>query len=177
MTHPQEWQIRRGTALIVDVVNFHGQEPRNLADTAAMLDDLYDTISHLIADYQGEVVKWLGDGALTCFWGADHEMQAVKAALALQDTFAEFGERQGFEESGLTIAIATGEMISGAFGSGDTRHYDVFGEAVNCTATIMPGASGAITLCAATYRAISGTYKAAPLIEHPYYGQLYTLHH
>jgi class 3 adenylate cyclase len=175
MTNEEGRDIRRGTALIVDVVSFYGQEPRSLEATAAVLDDLYTTIADAVIPHEGVVIKWLGDGALICFWGEQHERDAVEAAVALQAGFAVFGERNGFERSGLTISIATGQMIAGLFGDGPARHYDVWGEPVTCTATIMPEASGAITLCEATYKAVADRVEATPLTEHEYFGALYAL--
>ena len=168
-------EVRRGTALIVDVVNFYGQEPRSLEATALVLDDLYNTIIEAAMPHEGVVVKWLGDGALLCFWRASHAWDAVQAALALQEAFGRFRRRHGFGDSGLTISIATGQMITGLFGDGPAQHYDVWGEPVTCTATIMPEASGAITLCEATYNAVADRVEAAPLTEHEYFGPLYAL--
>ncbi|HEC22032.1 MAG TPA: adenylate/guanylate cyclase domain-containing protein [Chloroflexi bacterium] len=168
-------QIKRGSALIADVVNFYGQELRSLEAIADVLDDLYNTLASTVTSHRGEVVKWLGDGALACFWESGHEHDAVRAALGLQKEFEGFIRRHGFERSGLTISVASGEMIVGTFGTGIAAHYDVFGEPVNCTATIMPGASGAITICEATYRAVSGSVSAELLAEHEYFGPLYAV--
>lgn len=175
MTESVAREVRRGTALIVDVVNWYGQEPRSLEAVAVVLDDLYDGIIRVIEAQGGEVVKWLGDGALCCFWEGGHELAAVRAAVALQGEFKRFGRRHGFEQSGLTISIATGEMVSGTFGTGRAAHYDVFGEPVMCTATVMPEGSGAITLCAATYRALADVVEVEPLAEHEHFGLLYAL--
>jgi class 3 adenylate cyclase len=168
-------EIKHGTALIVDVVNFYGQVPRNLEDTAVVLDDLYNTIAEAVNHHQGEVVKWLGDGALACFWDDPHEWNAVQTAITLQSAFAGFGKRHGFEQSGLTISIASGQMIAGSFGAKGAQHHDVWGEPVTCTATIMPEASGAITLCEKTYKVVSDSVEAEPLTEHPYFGALYAM--
>lgn len=167
--------IRRGSALIVDVVNFKKHEPFSLLATAQILDELYVMVAEAIAAYEGEVVKWLGDGALCAFWDGHHEMNAVKAALDLQRRFEQFADKHAFKDSGLTISIATGEMVSGRFGSGSACLYDVFGEPVNCTATIMPEVSGHITLCEATYKSVSQAITAQPIVAHEYYGNLYTL--
>jgi adenylate cyclase len=168
-------EIRRGTALIVDVVNFYRQQPHGLEATGDMLDDLYNTIAGTVIAFHGEIIKWLGDGALACFWGTGHEMAGLHAAVALHEEFDAFARRHGFSESGLTISVATGDMLYGDFGTGEARHIDVFGEPVNCTATIMPEASGEITICEATYAAVKASVKVSPLAEHPYYGPLYAV--
>lgn len=168
-------EIKRGTALIADVVDFYRQRPESLEATADVLDDLYNTIANMVKTYQGEIAKWMGDGVLACFWDGDHVVRAVRTALGLHAEFDAFAARHGFSESGLTIGVATGEMIRGEFGTGTARHEDVFGEPINCTATIMPVASGAITLCAATYEAVADIVEVDRLIEHPYYGPLFAL--
>lgn len=168
-------EVRVGSALIADVVHFYRQKPESLEATADMLDDLYSTLANTMQTHRGEIVKWLGDGALACFWGDDHAERAVRAAVALHEEFEAFAGRHGFSDSGLTISVASGEMIHGEFGTGTARHEDVFGEPVNCTATIMPEASGAITLCEATYEAVSGFVEAEKLVEHEYYGPLFAL--
>jgi adenylate cyclase len=175
LTGSETREIRRGTALIVDVVQFYRQQAHSLESTAEMLDDLYTTIANAVVAQRGTIIKWLGDGALACFWEETHALDAVRTALTLQEGFKHFAKRHGFGESGLTISIATGEMIVGPFGAGTSRHHDVFGEPVNCTATIMPEASGEITLCAATYKAVADMVEVEPLTEHAYYGPLYAL--
>lgn len=171
----QDREEKRGTALIADVVNFYGQEPRSLEQIAAALDDLFTASEQIVAEHGGMVVKWLGDGLLAVFWGEDTEIRAVQAAVALQRSFEGFARDHQFRDSGLTVSVATGPMIAGTFGRGDAAHYDVFGEPVNCTATVMPGAGGAITLCAGTYEVVRGRVTAEPLAEHDYYGKLYAV--
>ena len=175
MANSEGHEIKRGTALIADVVNFYGQKLRSLEETADVLNDLYSTIGNIVGSHDGEIVKWLGDGALACFWEENHELNAVKSAIALQKGSTGFGRRHGFEQSGLTISVATGEMIAGMFGAVGKQHYDVFGEPVACTATIMPEASGAITLCSATYKAVADIVEVEELAEHRYFGPLYAL--
>lgn len=172
-------QVRRGTVMIADVVNFYAQEPRSLEAIADVLDNLYETIGSTVRSHGGEIVKWMGDGALACFWGENHELSAIKVAIALQDDFRAFGRRHDFEQSGLTVSIATGEMIVGMFGAAGWQHYDVFGEPVVCTATIMPEASGEITICEATYSAVATLVDVEQLVEHKYFGRLFALkgHH
>ena len=166
---------KRGTALIADVVNFYGQEPRSLERIAAALDDLFTDSERVVAEHGGQIVKWLGDGLLAVFWGDGTELRAVEAAVALQETFDRFAIDHAFRDSGLTVSVATGPMIAGTFGRGPAAHYEVFGEPVNCTATVMPGAGGEITLCAATYEIVQGRVEVEPLADHDYYGSLYAL--
>jgi class 3 adenylate cyclase len=168
-------EVKQGTALIADVVNFYRQQPESLEATADVLDDLYSTIANTVQTHRGEIMKWMGDGVLACFWGDDHARRAVYTAVGLHEEFEAFAARHGFSDSGLTISVATGEMIRGEFGTGTSRHEDVFGEPVNCTATIMPEASGTITLCEATYDAVSGLVEVDKLVEHVYYGPLFAL--
>lgn len=171
----QDREEKRGTALIADVVNFYGQEPRSLEEIAAALDDLFTASEQIVAEHGGMVVKWLGDGLLAVFWGDGTELRAIEAAVALQESFEGFMQDHAFRDSGLTVSIATGPMIAGTFGRGPAAHYEVFGEPVNCTATVMPGAGGEITLCAATYEIVQSRVEVEPLADHDYYGRLYAL--
>lgn len=175
MTGVQSRQIRVGSVLIADVVNFLKHEPSTLEQVADVLDDLYSTIMNAVLVQDGEVVKWLGDGALCAFWKENHAFSALKAAFDIGTGFEAFARRQGFTDSGVTVSIATGEMISGQFGTGTAQHYDVFGEPVVCTASIMPDASGEITICEATYKLIKDRVTVTQLADHPYFGTRYAV--
>lgn len=173
---PENREIKKGSVLIIDVINFHKHEPSSLNQIADVLDDLYSTIANAVIENDGEVVKWLGDGALCAFWDGMHELCAVKAAVAIEEGFKAFAQRHGFtEESGVTIAIASGELIAGIFGTGNAKHYDVFGEPVACTATIMPAASGAITICEATQQALEDLVEVTQLTDDHYFGARFAI--
>lgn len=176
MPNSEERRIKQGSALIADVVNFYGQELRSLEEVGMVLDDLYSSIMEAVLPHRGQIVKWLGDGALVCFWDEDHALNAVKSAVELQKAFQGFAKRHTFEHSGLTVSVATGEMIVGPFGVGEAAHYDVFGEPINCTATtVPPKASGLITMCSATVKALGDAAETQRILTHQYYGSIHKL--
>ena len=166
-------EIRRGSVLVTDVVNFVGQAPRDLETISIVLDDFYTGVTQAVIPYQGEVVKWLGDGALICFWNEDSSLKAIRAALELRAMFRDFQRKHEFKDSGITVSISTGEMIAGTFGRAQAHHYDVFGEPVHCVAEIIPEGAGAITFCEKTYKDVATKVEAHPLVDHEYFGQIY----
>ena len=121
-----------------------------------ILDDLnhfYGIMEELIETYRGHIDKYIGDGIM-CEFGApveyqQHSLQAVVAALKMQQRFRE----EGFPW-GLRVGIASGETIVGLLGR-RRRSYSAIGEVVNL-AKRLEGLceAGLVYIDETTYKAI-----------------------
>jgi len=92
----------------------------------------------IIFNHQGTLDKFMGDG-LMAFFGAPifHDypaVQAVEAAIAMQEAVREFNRRDAdkdWPELYLGIGINAGDVVAGYIGSEDQLSYTVIGDAVN----------------------------------------------
>lgn len=127
------------TVMFCDIRNFTSISER--MDSVALADFMnrYLTeMSRLIMDSRGMVDKFIGD-AIMAIWGAplddeQHALQAVKAALQMQEKTAQLREKwlaTGLPEINIGIGINSGPMRVGNFGSEQLFDYTVIGDQVN----------------------------------------------
>lgn len=103
-----------------------------------LLNQVFTPLTQVIYDHLGTIDKYLGDGVMA-FWGApardpSHATNAVRAALAMQDTLADLRRdfaRRGLPEIEMGIGISTGVVNVGNMGSKYRVAYTVVGDAVN----------------------------------------------
>jgi class 3 adenylate cyclase len=101
-----------------------------------LLQDMYETLGDIVVEYEGEIVKYLGDGML-CVFPAGSENEAVVCALKLRRAFSDLVKARGLPSSTeLEIGIGAGEVAVGVFGHASLRQRDIFGEEVNRAAMI-----------------------------------------
>jgi class 3 adenylate cyclase len=96
-----------------------------LADT---LDEFYRLVGAEVASSGGEVVKFLGDGALLT-WPEDRADAALAAMLALRDRVDQWANARRLDTS-LVVRLHSGTVVAGDFGPESRRHRDVIGKAV-----------------------------------------------
>ena len=100
------------------------------------LQEMYETLGDIIVEYQGEILKYMGD-AILCIFPTGSEHTVVKGALKLRRAFAAMESWQRLPgNSELEIGIGSGNLIIGVFGHRTHQQKDVFGEEVNRVATI-----------------------------------------
>ncbi len=137
---------RELTVMFVDVRSFTEISER-LAPTAvvAFLNTLLDALSRHVVANEGTLDKFIGD-SIMAFWNApvdvaDHEIKAVRAALAMRETLAELnaGDAFGFgpgQQVGIGIGIHTGLACVGNMGAKTRFNYSAVGDAVNVAARL-----------------------------------------
>jgi len=121
-------------------------------------------IAEVIADYQGIVARYMGDGALAYFgYPQAHEddaEQAVRAGLALIEAVANL---QTSSDSPLQIrvGIATGVAVVGdLIGQGGSQEQAVVGETPNLAARLLALAEpGTVMISASTRRLTGGQFE------------------
>jgi len=108
-----------------------------------LINSYTDTLVNVVKKYGGRPIDYQGDGVFVLFEraqaGAEFPLNAVRAALEMQDEFQAL--RQQWVEAGaplleIGIGIDTGELIIGAVGGEQHLKMGAVGEAVNMAARV-----------------------------------------
>ncbi|QDG79836.1 adenylate/guanylate cyclase domain-containing protein [Labrenzia sp. PHM005] len=137
MTESRNIELREMTIVFTDLAGFTNLASHLSAEeTAAYLNGYFETVTNVIAERDGTIDKFLGDGVMA-FWGApsdqpDHAAQAIAAVKALADQV----ENDPALNMRLRIGIHTGKVVVGDIGSESRMNYTVIGDAVNVAARL-----------------------------------------
>ncbi len=148
------------------------------AETAApeelfeLLRDYHALIGKLIATHQGTLEHFAGDGVMVFFNDPapvdDHEVQAIRMALALQERFGELAGvwRKRGTELGLGIGIASGYATLGRIGFEGRYDYGALGPVTNLASRLSTGAEAGQTLISQrVHAAVEDAVDAQPVGE------------
>lgn len=141
-------QVQRGQGEAIsaavsfyDLRNFTGLSERLPREAVlSMLDDSFDAIVTGVAEYGGEVLKFIGDAVLTVFRARAGEeaaacAQALKASLAVLARIAEKNTRRGDHDDrpllDVGMSLHVGDVHYGNIGSPSRLDFTVIGPAVN----------------------------------------------
>ncbi len=136
---------RTATILFSDLRNFTGSTARLEPEEVVSLLNRYFTLMYeTIAEYDGILDKYMGDGLMAYFISAEgdneHAVLAVQAALEMQRRI-EVNRTEwafyGMPDLRAGIGIATGEEILGDIGSPDRMQYTLIGPEVNLAARLV----------------------------------------
>ena len=110
------------------------------------IQDFYQEIGQLIIDFNGEIIKYVGDMILTIF-PKGTELNTIKCAkkmrIKYRDILLKYDLKKSISE--LEIGIGSGKIFLGVFGHESLKLKDVFGIKVNETAMIAHHRGIAIT--------------------------------
>jgi adenylate cyclase len=149
------------------------------AETAApeelfdVLREYHALLGELIPAYQGTLEHFAGDGVMVFFNDPvpvdDHELQAVRLALAAQTRFAELADawRKRGIDLALGIGIEAGYATLGRIGFEGRFDYGAIGPVTNLASRLSTGASAGQSLIG--QRAFAATEEA---VEAPSVGSL-----
>jgi class 3 adenylate cyclase len=139
-------------------------DPEDMAD---LIRAFRDAVSASVSRFDGNVAKWMGDGALVYF-GYPHAHEgdaerAARASLALQDVLKDLS-REGVPLKA-RVGIATGLVVAGELiGEGTARERGVVGDTPNLAARLQSLAEpGGIVVAEATRRLLGRAFKLEPL--------------
>ena len=148
------------------------------AETAApeelfeLLRDYHAVIGGLIAAHEGTLEHFAGDGVMVFFNDpapvADHELQSIRMAVALQARFDELAAlwRKRGTELGLGIGIAAGYATLGRIGFEGRYDYGALGPVTNLASRLSTGAEAGQTLISQrVYAAVEDAVDAQPVGE------------
>ncbi len=101
---------------------------------AAWMNGMFFTLTEVLRQFDGVPVKYVGDGFLGFFTGADFAGRSMRAALRARTLLA---------EPNLSIALSRGPIYLGSIGHPDYVTPDILGATVN-TAFMMLRADGIV---------------------------------
>ncbi|QFT33792.1 Adenylate cyclase 2 [Labrenzia sp. THAF82] len=137
MTSTRNIEIKEMTIVFTDLAGFTDLASHMSAkETAGYLNGYFETVSQAIAERQGTIDKFLGDGVMA-FWGApseqpDHAAMAIAAVKTLADRI----EQATGRTMRVRIGVHTGKVVVGDIGSSARMNYTVIGDAVNVAARL-----------------------------------------
>jgi adenylate cyclase len=135
----QPIQSAEATILIADIRGFTGLTETLPPETIIRLLNRYFTaMVELVHGHGGVVDKFMGDAVLAIFGAPtrrdDHLMRALSCAVAMQQAMLELNQesqRLGEPNIFAGIAVNSGSVMAGSFGSRLHNEYTVIGDAVN----------------------------------------------
>ncbi|MBN1120544.1 MAG: PAS domain-containing protein [Anaerolineae bacterium] len=185
-------QLLVAAALICDIREYTAlTESMSPRAVVSFLNRYFSAIEPVLEAEHGRINDYGGDALLAVFGAPipspDHVGQAVRAALAIRETLAEFNigwRAEGHRPMQVGIGIDVGEMVAGTVGSPRRMQYTVVGDPVN-TASRIEGLNKLwgtdILISERVYEAIRERVSASemPLVEVPGKSeplQVYALH-
>lgn len=158
------------TALFADLRGFTTFSERSGPEAVVeMLNRYFGAAVPEILDHGGTVIQFVGDAMLAVFNAParqeDHQIQAVRAALAMQNSIDHLAS-QNPDWPLFRIGINTGPALVGNIGSDRMRSFNVMGDAINVAARLESVAEpGSVVIGHDTYAAIADVAEVAPLGE------------
>jgi adenylate cyclase len=148
---------REVTVLFCDIRGFTRLAERlKPEEVVILLNEFYTLMIETTFKHDGTLDKFLGDGVM-CIFGApiaraDHALQAVRTAVAMQDAMRELSDRrvaEGRDPIAAGIGVSAGEVVAGTFGTEARMEYTVIGDSVNVAARLESNAKGGQILISA----------------------------
>lgn len=141
---PQPLVGIEATILIADIRGFTALlEFYSQARMAVLLNRFFGLVSQLIQRHGGMIDKFMGDSVMALFGAPerrpDDPLRALACAVDIQLAMADFNrqsDHNGEPRLYVGIAVSTGEVMAGSFGSDFYREYTVIGDPVNLAARI-----------------------------------------
>jgi PAS domain S-box-containing protein len=136
--------------------------PEELVDT---LNEYLSIAANSILMYEGTLDKFMGDAVMGIFNApleqADHTLRAVRAALAMQQTIADYHRNIGqARRLSFGIGLHVGEAVVGNVGTSVRMDYTAIGDTVNLAKRIQENTpAGKALMSKAVYQRIKGSIK------------------
>jgi class 3 adenylate cyclase len=167
---PGAAERRHVTVLFCDLRDFTALcEHRRAEEAMQILNAFYERACAVIADHDGHVNKFLGDGVLVLFSDEDHAAAAVRCARGLLKAADELRAQGGvWEELEIGIGVDTGDVLLGAVGARDRVEYTAIGSTVNRAARLQAHSAATgrrIVLSARTATELGERIELLPLGE------------
>ncbi len=170
-------EIRLVTVMFIDVKNSTEiVQQLDASDWKMVIDSAHEQIADIVAQWDGQIGQYLGDGVL-CFFGAqrsrgDDAPHAVSCALQIQSVLEQYA-KSVLElhniDFGLRIGISTGRVVVGLIGSQTVKQELLaLGTPTNLAARLQGVAPvGGVLVDGTTYNRIRRDYvtQAQPPVE------------
>lgn len=158
---------REVTILFADIRRFTRlSEGMKASDVVALLNEVFQLAADRILACGGTIDKFIGDSVMAYFGAPvpdpDHPLQAVRAAVEIQEALAARGLRVGSDAFRVEIGIGihTGVVVVGTIGSDRRSDFTAVGDAVNVAHRLEKLARpGQILVSEAVQRRVRGTMR------------------
>ena len=132
------------TVLFADVANYTAMaEKLDPEFVHQIMDGCFNILMSEIHTYEGTINQFTGDGVMALFGAPvaheDHAQRACHAALAIQKSIAEYGEKIKKDlavEFKMRIGINSGPVVVGAIGDDLRMDYTAIGDTTNLASRI-----------------------------------------
>lgn len=141
------------TVLLADLASFTRLAAEHSAsEMVSMLDQLFSEFDRIVAEYELEKIKAVGDAYLVVR-GIARPLEAdvvaaANAALAMQDAVKRVSDSRGLPLS-LRVGVTRGDIVAGVLGR-ERLLYDIWGDAVNLASRLETSAEPGETLVSDT---------------------------
>ncbi len=132
--------FRYGTVMFADVSGFTAMSEKlsvlgkeGAEEITAIVNDYFDTMLDISAQYGGDLLKFGGDALLLFFEGEDGAHRAVVTAQEMQQAMEKFVEvktSQGEFRLRMSIGMGTGSIFLANLGTAEGMEYAVMGRAL-----------------------------------------------
>jgi class 3 adenylate cyclase len=164
---------REITALFCDLRGFTAfAETADPEEVLGVLRQYHVLVGELVIENEGSVEHFAGDGLMAFFNDPtpipQHELAAVRTAMAMRDGFATLavGWRKRGYDLGLGTGIATGYATLGRIGFQGRYDYAAIGNVVNLASRLSDAAGpGEILLSQRAHAAVEGRVVTEPVPE------------
>lgn len=169
LAQPEERRIV--TVLFADLVGFTSLAERmDPEQVKRLVDHCFEQLVEVVVEFGGRVDKVLGDGMLVLFGAPvaheDDPERAIRAALRMQQTVAEFvrtSALEGSDDIRMRVGINTGEVLVGTLAGTD---YTAMGDVVNTASRLQAAAPpGGVLVGESTHGLTSHTFLFEPVGE------------
>ena len=127
------------TILFSDIRGFTGiAEVMPPADLLAMLNSYFTALSEPIHRHQGFIDKFIGDAIMAIFEGPQHALNAVHAAIAMQEALVKWNHQNHQAQYPIKsgIGLHSGVAVMGTVGTVSRMDSTVLGDSVNLAARL-----------------------------------------
>jgi class 3 adenylate cyclase/tetratricopeptide (TPR) repeat protein len=174
MRSSMEGERKLVTVLFADVVNYTSiSEKLDPEEVHQIMDGCFRLLMAEIHKYEGTIDKFTGDGVMALFGAPiaseDHAQRACYAALAIQRTIGEYGDkvrRQYGVDFKMRAGLNSGPVIVGAIGSDLRMDYTAIGDTTNLAFRMQGIAKpSTIVVSADTYKIVKDFFTLESLGE------------
>ncbi|WP_437494308.1 protein kinase [Sorangium sp. So ce1014] len=169
-------EVAEGTVAFLDLAGFHDAvRGKRAEETVRMLNANLDVIALELSMRGGMVDRFLGDCVMALFRGPDHVARALDACLVVRAQLETLARRAGETSAfvpGISIGVATGELIIAEVGSRSCRRLDctVLGEVVSVAAQLQAAAERNQILVSGDVHAKAAGFQCAPRGQRAFVG-------
>jgi class 3 adenylate cyclase/tetratricopeptide (TPR) repeat protein len=160
---PPAGERRQVTILFADFAGFTAfVHKEDVEDVREFMDKVWARLDAIIAAHGGVVEKHIGDAIMGVFGARqareDDPVQAVRAALAMQASLAEFRPRGQSSPLQMRMGVHTGPVVVGPLSH--SGEFVATGDAVNLASRLQQNAPpGGVLVSQDTYRQVFGWFR------------------